>query len=189
MAQSKKTIVTFNCEIKNNCNDMLLKGSEFSERLFKITQFNNDLNKNDGIIYSCDIRDLLGYEINDLYLRTNLYEKICISQFLINSIYINEENKKVTLLESNSINHYTIVFNEKICNFTLTKINNHYFIKCIFYNPIVCQEIIKILLIQTDKNKDNLQLDDYDNEFRNLIINTIQSCKKGVCSFIEVFQM
>ena len=37
LAQSKKTIVAFHCEIKNECNDMILKGSEFSERLFKIT--------------------------------------------------------------------------------------------------------------------------------------------------------
>ena len=189
LAQSKKTIVTFNCEIKNNCNDMLLKGSEFSERLFKITQYNNDLVKNDGIIYSCDIRDLLGYEINDLYQKTNIYEKICISQFLINSIYINDENKKVTLLQSNVINNYTIVSNEKVCNFSLTKIDNQFFIKFMIYNPIVTQEINKVLLIKTDKVKDNLKLDDYDKELRNLILNTIQSCKKGISSFIEVFQM
>ena len=37
LSQSKKTIFIFHCEIKNECNDMILKGSEFSERLFKIT--------------------------------------------------------------------------------------------------------------------------------------------------------
>ena len=65
---------------------MILKGSEFSERLFKITQFDNDLNKNDGIIYSCDIKDLFGYDVSELFLKTNFYEKLYISQFLINSI-------------------------------------------------------------------------------------------------------
>ena len=37
LSQSKKTIFIFHCKIKNECNDMILKGSEFSERLFKIT--------------------------------------------------------------------------------------------------------------------------------------------------------
>ena len=68
------------------------------------------------------------------YLKTNFYEKICISQFLINSIYINNENKKVTLYESKVINYYNTVYCDKICNFALTKINNHYFIKLMIYN-------------------------------------------------------
>ena len=189
LAQSKKTIVTFHCEINNECNDMILKGSEFSERLFKITQFDNDLNKNDGIIYSCDIKDLFGYDVSELFLKTNFYEKICISQFLINSIYINNENKKVTLYESKVINYYNTVYCDKICNFALTKINNHYFIKFMIYNPIVAQEFIKILLIKSDKIREKLQLEDYDKIFKKNILNSVQNFKKGQSAYLEVLEL
>ena len=123
------------------------------------------------------------------YLKTNFYEKICISQFLINSIYINNENKKVTLYESKVINYYNTVYCDKICNFALTKINNHYFIKFMIYNPIVAQEFIKILLIKSDKIREKLQLEDYDKIFKKNILNSVQNFKKGQSAYLEVLEL
>ena len=168
--------VTFKCEISNKCNNLTLFICDFSERLFKVFKINENLNKLDGIIYSSEMKDIFGYEINDLYNRTNKEEKIFLSQFIMNCITVNEideKTEKIVIMPFNAINNFSFINNNKIVNYSIYEINKNHFMKLLIYNPLTNQDYFKIFKIVSKKDINKFSFDTYKDKLEEIYLNTL----------------
>ena len=82
-----KDILIFKMNITNKLNEINLYVCEFGNRLCKVVSVNQDLVKNKGIIYSCEIAELFGYETNDIWNKLFSHQKVIFGQIILNSIY------------------------------------------------------------------------------------------------------
>ncbi len=168
--------VTFKCEISNKCNNLTLFICDFSERLFKVFKINENLNKLDGIIYSSEMKDIFGYEINDLYNRTNKEEKNFLSQFIMNCITVNEideKTEKIVIMPFNVTNNFSFINSNKIINYSIYEINKNHFMKLLIYNPLTNQDYYKIFKIVSKKDINKFSFDTYKDKLEEIYLNTL----------------
>ena len=187
-----KSQVTFKCEISNKCNNLTLYICDFSERLFKVFKITENLIKLDGIIYSSEMKDIFGYEINDLYSRTNKEEKIFLSQFIMNCITVNEideKTEKIAIMPFNVINNISIINSNKIINFSIYEINKKHFMKLLIYNPLTNQDYYKILKIVSNKELKNILFDTYKDKLEEIYSNTLNYMMNENDYFISYVQI
>ena len=121
-----KEILIFKLNICNKLNDIKLYICEFGNRLCKVVSVDQNLVKLKGIIYSCEINDLFGYETGDIWAKLYSFQKVIFGQLILNSIYFNESNSRISINKYEIINEFNFVHEMKVCNFSLIKLNENF---------------------------------------------------------------
>ena len=194
--------LNFRIDIKNECKDATLKISEFNEKLFKVIEYTNtSALKNEGIIYGCSLKELLGYETGELYKRTNQYEKTFISQIVLGSVGLNEKTNKLILCDFESEDKYKFYLKNRVSCFDYININGNKFVKMTIYNPIVQQEHTKIFIldcsyslknnnsVNSKKNINKFSFSDYDEKVKQLFLKSLQNISKGQDKYIDILEL
>lgn len=194
--------LNFRIDIKNECKDATLKISEFNEKLFKVIEYSNTSSlKNEGIIYGCSLKELLGYETGDLYKRTNHYEKSFISQIVLGSVGLNEKTNKLVLCDFECEDKYKFYLKNRVSCFDYININGKKFIKMTLYNPVVQQEHTKLFLldcsyglknnnsVNSKKNINKFSFSDYDDKVKKIFLKTLQNISKGQDKYIDILEV
>ena len=180
-----KEILIFKLNICNKLNDIKLYICEFGNRLCKVVSVDQNLVKLKGIIYSCEINDLFGYETGDIWAKLYSFQKVIFGQLILNSIYFNESNSRICINKYEIINEFNFVHEMKVCNFSLIKLNENFsYIKFTIYLSVGTWEYSKIIFINSkilDINK--LKLKNIKNKLVNEINIFNQSLNKGYDSF------
>ena len=122
------------------------------------------------------MKDIFGYEINDLYNRTNKEEKIFLSQFIMNCITVNEideKTEKIVIMPFNAINNFSFINSNKIVNYSIYEINKNHFMKLLIYNPLTNQDYFKIFKIVSKKDINKFSFDTYKDKLEEIYSNTL----------------
>ena len=154
-----KELLIFKLNISNKLNDCKLFVCEFGNRLCKVVSVDQKLVKLKGIIYSCEIKELFGYETNDLWNKLLPYQKVIFGQMILNSVFFNESNSRICINKYEVINELNFVKELKVCNFSLIKLNqNLTYIKFTIYMSVGTWEYTKIIFVNSKNNINNLKL-------------------------------
>jgi hypothetical protein len=122
------------------------------------------------------MKDIFGYEINDLYNRTNKEEKIFLSQFIMNCITVNEideKTEKIVIMPFNVTNNFSFINSNKIINYSIYEINKNHFMKLLIYNPLTNQDYYKIFKIVSKKDINKFSFDTYKDKLEEIYLNTL----------------
>ena len=161
-----KDIYIFKLNISNKLNDIKLSICELGNRLCKVVTVDQNMVKQKGIIYSCEIADLFGYETGDLWKKLFAFQKIIFGQLILNCFFYNESNSRICINKSEIIDEFTFVDELRVCNFSLIKLNeNLVYIKFTIYLSVGTWEYTKILFIKSKSNKiNNIKLKNIKNK-------------------------
>ena len=172
-----KDIYIFKLYISNKLNDIKLYICELGNRLCKVVTVDQNLLKQKGIIYSCEIADLFGYETVDLWKKLFAFQKIIFGQLILNCIFYNESNSRICINKYETIDEFTFVDELRVCNFSLIKLNdNLVYIKFTIYMSVGTLEYTKIIFINSRNNKIN---DIKLKSIKNKLINELDIVKRG----------
>lgn len=175
-----KDLLIFKLNISNKLNDCKLYVCEFGNRLCKVVSVDQKLVKLKGIIYSCEINELFGYETNDLWNKLLSYQKVIFGQMILNSVFFNESNSRICINKYEVINELNLVKDLKVCNFSLIKLNeNLTYIKFTIYMSVGTWEYTKIIFINSKNDINNLKLINIKEKLTDELNVTIQSFSKG----------
>ena len=151
-----KEILIFKLEITHKLNDMKLFVCEFGNRLCKVVSVDQNLIKQKGIIYSCEINDLFGYETGEIWIKLFTFQKVIFGQLILNSIFYNKSNSRICLNKYELLDEYNFVQELKLSNFSLIKLNEKiFYIKFTIYMSIGPWEYTKIIFINSKNNNIN----------------------------------
>ena len=181
----------FSMKISNECKGGVLYCSEFTDKLFKVISVSTDSQKKDeGIIYSAEIKDLFGLELKELFNRTNLHERTFISQIVLSSIELNYATDKLTLMEFKEKEKYKFYKENKVAYCSYVDINGNQFIKMIIYNPITQQEHVKLLIINGKIKDTQFKFDKKNKEkIKKMFDKTLCHIAKGNDCYIEEIEI
>ena len=175
-----KELLIFKLNISNKLNDCKLYVCEFGNRLCKVVSVDQKLVKLKGIIYSCEINELFGYETNDLWNKLLSYQKVIFGQMILNSVFFNESNSRICINKYEVINELNLVKDLKVCNFSLIKLNeNLTYIKFTIYMSVGTWEYTKIIFVNSKNDINNLKLINIKDKLTDELNVTIQSFNKG----------
>ena len=185
MCANKK--LTFHIDITDNCKRASLACSEFTDKLYKVNQMDTESSiKKEGIIYSCNLREIFGYEVTDFYKRTNQYEKTLINQIVLSSFEMNTSTNKITLMDYKLKEEHKFHMNGKLGCVSLIDINGNQFLKMMMYHPMVQQEHFKLLIIDGKvRGHSRFHFDRYHDKIKQIFEKTINNVKKGIDCYIE----
>ena len=142
--------------------------------------------KKEGIIYSCNLREIFGYEVTDFYKRTNQYEKTLINQIVLSSFEMNTSTNKITLMDYKLKEEHKFHMNGKLGCVSLIDINGNQFLKMMMYHPMVQQEHFKLLIIDGKvRGHSRFHFDRYHDKIKQIFEKTINNVKKGIDCYIE----
>ena len=135
---------------------MKLYVCEFGNRLCKLVSVDQNLIKQKGIIYSCEINELFGYETGEIWMKLFTFQKVIFGQLILNSIFYNESNSRICINKYKLLDEYNFVQELKVSNFCLIKLNEKIsYIKFTLYMSIGAWEYTKILFINSKNNNIN----------------------------------
>jgi len=175
-----KELLIFKLNISNKLNDCKLYVCEFGNRLCKVVSVDQKLVKLKGIIYSCEINELFGYETNDIWNKLVCYQKVIFGQMILNSVFFNESNSRICINKYEVINELNFVKDLKVCNFSLIKLNqNLKYIKFTIYKSVGTCEYTKIIFVNSKNNINNLKLINIKDKLIDELNITTQSFDKG----------
>jgi hypothetical protein len=180
-----KEILVFKLTVNNKLNNVKLYVCEFGNRLCKVVSVDQDLVKLKGIIYSCEINDLFGYETGDIWTKLFSYQKVIFGQLILSSIFFNETNKRICINKYEAIEEFNFVKDMRVCNLSLIKLNDNLkYIKFTIYLSVGTWEFTKILFINSKNNNsiNSFKLKNYKDKFINELDLAVQSINKGEVS-------
>ena len=178
-----KELLIFKLDISNKINNVKLYVCEFGNRLCKVVTVDQNLVKLKGIIYSCEINDLFGYETSDIWAKLFSYQKVIFGQLMLNSCYFNESNSRICINKYEKIDEFNFVQEMQVCNLCLIKLNEKLqYIKFTLYLSIGTWEYTKIIFINSNKNNNNIKLKNLKDKFINELNQALQSINKGEVS-------
>ena len=180
-----KEILIFKLNISSKLNEMKLYICEFGNRLCKVVSVDQNLQKLKGIIYSCEINNLFGYETGDIWVKLFSFQKVIFGQLILNSIYFNESNSRISINKYEIINEFNFVHEMKVCNFSLIKLNeNISYIKFTIYLSVGTWEYSKIIFINSkNSNINKLKLKNIKKKLVNELNIVNQAFNHGYDSF------
>ena len=180
-----KEILIFKININNKLNDIKLYVCEFGNRLCKVVSVDQKLVKLKGIIYSCEINDLFGYETMDIWTKLFCYQKVIFGQLILNSVYFNESNSRICINKYEIIDEFNFVNDMRVCNFSLIKLSEEgFYIKFTVYMSIGTWEYSKIIFINSKKiNINKIKLKNLKKKLINEFNIVTQCFNKGEDSF------
>ena len=184
--------VSFYAKVTDHCQEMMLRGAEFGDRLFKVTELTaQGSSKNEGLIYSCEMKILFGYEIADLNKRINEFERTALSQFILNSVHEDEKSSKIALSAFEVLDSYKFCFENKVCSFEYVNIGDNRYIKMLIYYPLTQQEHTKIFFLKSSSEKclKKFNFEQQEAKIRKLFHNSLHNLTKGQDSYIELFEI
>ena len=180
-----KELLIFKININNKLNDVKLYVCEFGNRLCKVVSVDQNLVKLKGIIYSCEINDLFGYETTEIWTKLYSFQKLIFGQLILNSIYFNESNSRICINKYEIIDELNFVNDMRVCNFSLIKLNEKVlYIKFTVYMSVGTWEYSKIIFINSKKtNINKIKLKNIKKQLVNELNIVSQSFSKGEDSF------
>lgn len=179
--------LSFHIDITDNCKRASLACSEFTDKLFKVNQMDSESSiKKEGIIYSCNLREIFGYEVRDFYPRINQYERMLINQIVLSSFEMNTNTDKITLMDYTLKEEHKFNMNGIIGCVSLINLNGNQFLKMMMYHPMVQQEHFKLLLIDGKvRGHSKFHFEKYHERIKQIFEKTINNVKKGIDCYIE----
>ena len=186
-----KDIYIFKLNINNKINDLKLYVCELGNRLCKVVTVDQNMVKQKGIIYSCEIADLFGYETGEIWKKLFAFQKIFFGQLILNCIFYNESNSRICINKYEIIEEFTFINELRVCNFSLIKlIENLFYIKFTIYMSIGTWEYSKIIFIKSKYNKiNNIKLKNIKNKLVDELNIVKQSIIKGEDSFFSFINL
>ena len=183
--------LVFSMKITNECKEGVLFCSEFTDKLFKVISVSTDSQKKDeGIIYSSEIKNLFGLELKDLFIRTNQQERTFISQIVLSSVELNYATDKLTLMEFTEKEKFNFYKNNKAAHCSFVDINGIQFIKMIIYTPIAQMEHVKLLVVNGKVKETKFKFDKKSKEkIKKIFDKTLCNIIKGNDCYIEEIEM
>ena len=182
-----KEIYIFKLTINNKLNDVKLYICEFGNRLCKVVSVDQNLVKLKGIIYSCEINDLFGYETGEIWIKLFTFQKVIFGQLILNSIFYNESNSRICINKYELVDEFNFVKDLRVSNFSLIKLNDKVsYIKFTVYMSVGTWEYTKLIFINSNNkniNINNIKLKNFKKKLIDELNIVEESINKGEDSF------
>ena len=175
-----KELIVFKVDIKNKFKNMKLSVCEFDNKICKIITIDENLKKNKGIIYRYQISELFGYETSDIWTKLISYQKLIFAQIILYSASFNEEKSIMAIDKHQILDEINFVFQNKVCNFCMIKLDEITYIKFMLYESIGTFEFTKIIFMKSQKYKfSEIKLKDIKDKLLDEVNKGIEAIKNG----------
>ena len=175
-----KELIVFKVDIKNKFKNMKLSVCEFDNKICKIITIDENLKKNKGIIYRYQISELFGYETSDIWTKLISYQKLIFAQIILYSASFNEEKSIMAIDKHQILDEINFVFQNKVCNFCMIKLDEIIYIKFMLYESIGTFEFTKIIFMKSQKYKfSEIKLKDIKDKLLDEVNKGIEAIKNG----------